>query len=83
MHEKDFVTADLYLAAVINTLLDTSPEFKIENDRVLFVFPISDDLYKAMNAYHNGIPVNAYEFAQMIKRLRAEMIMRRTAKERG
>jgi len=77
MKNKDFVTGDLYLSAAIITLLSTNPSFKTENDRVLFIFPINEDLYKAMNAYHNGIPVNVYEYAQTIKRLRAEMIMRR------
>jgi len=77
MKQKDFVTGDLYLSAAIISLINTNPSFKTENERVLFVFPINEDLYKAMNAYHNGIPINAYEYAQIIKRLRAEMIMRR------
>lgn len=83
MKEKDFVTGDLYLSAAIVILLNTNPSFKTENDRVLFIFPINEDLYKAMNAYHNGIPVNAYEYAQTIKRLRAEMIMRRNPQTSG
>ena len=72
-----FETADLYLSSAICILLDTHPAFRVENGRTLFVFPISDDLYKAMNAYNNGTPINAYEYAQTLKRLRAEMLMRR------
>lgn len=75
--EKEFETADLYLSAAICILLNTQPNFKVENGRTLFVFPASDDLYKAMNVFNNGIQVNAYEYSQMIKRLRAEMLMRR------
>jgi hypothetical protein len=41
------------------------------------VFPLSDELYKAVNAYNGGVELNAYEFTQVIKRLRAEMFMRR------
>lgn len=77
MKQKDFETADLYLASAICILLNTQPTFKVENGRTLFVFPISDDLYKAMNIYNGGAQINAYEYAQMIKRLRAEMLMRR------
>ncbi len=78
MKQKDFETADLYLSSAIVILLNLQPTFKVENGRTLFVFPISDDLYKAMNAYNSGIAINAYEYAQMIKRLKAEMYMRRS-----
>jgi hypothetical protein len=30
-----------------------------------------------MNAFNNGIAINAFEYAQMIKRLRGEMLARR------
>ena len=75
--QTDFETADLYLASAISILLKSPPHYKVENNRTLFVYPISDDLYRAMNAYNNGIPLNALEFAQEIKRQRAEMLMRR------
>jgi hypothetical protein len=74
---KDFETADLYLASAITILLNTPPAFRVEKGRTLFVFPISDDLYKAMNAFNGGIPLNAYEYSLVIKRLRAEMLARR------
>ena len=74
---KQFETADLYLSAAICLLLNTHPHYRVENRRTLFVFPISDELYKTMNAYNSGIQINAYEYSQMIKRLRAEMLMRR------
>lgn len=77
MKRKDFETADLYLASAISILLKSNPNYKVENSRTLFVFPISDDLYKAMNAFNNGILLNAYEYAQTIKHQRAEMLMRR------
>lgn len=77
MKQKEFISADLYLASAISFLLNTQPNFKVENGRTLFVFPISDELYKAMNAYNNGTPINAYEYAQILRRLRAEMLIRR------
>ena len=77
MKQKDFETADLYLASAISILLKSNPNYKVENRRTLFVFPITDALYKAMNAFNNGIQLNAYEYAQTLKYLRAEMLMRR------
>ena len=77
MEQKDFQTADLYLASAVCILLSTNPDFKVENGRTLFVFPISDDLYRAMNEFNNGVRLNAYGYSQMIRRFRAEMIMRR------
>lgn len=77
MKQKEFETADLYLSSAICIILKTQPAFRVENGRTLFIFPISDDLYKAMNAYNNGIVINAIEYSQMIKRLRAEMLMRK------
>lgn len=77
MEEKKFETADLYLASAISLLLKSTPSYKVLNGKTLFIFPISDDLYRAMNSFNNGVSVNAYEYSQMIRRLRAEMLMRR------
>ena len=78
LKEKElFETQDLYLSSAITLFLKTAPGFRVENGRTLFVFSISDDLYKAMNAYNNGASLSAIEYAQTIKRLRAEMLMRR------
>ena len=80
MAQKEFITPDLYLSSAISILLNLQPTFKVENGRTLFCFPVSDDLYKAMTAYNNCIPLNAYEYAEKIKRMRGEMLMRRGQK---
>jgi hypothetical protein len=80
LKQNEFVTACLYIASLICIVLCIQPEYKVENGKTLFVFPVSDDLYKVLNAYNDGVDgvkVNAYGFASMIKRLRAEMLMRR------
>ncbi len=74
---KEFITPNIYLSSAISVLLNIQPNFKVENGRTLFCFPVSDDLYKAISAYNNGIALSAYEYAEKIKRLRGEMIMRR------
>lgn len=75
--EKSFETHDVYLASAITLLLKQPPEYKLQNGKILFVFPISDGLYRAMSAYNGGESVNIFEYAQTLKRLRAEMFMRR------
>ncbi len=81
MEQKEqFITPDLYLASAISILLNLQPTFKVENGRTLFCFPVGDDLYRTMGLYNGGVPISAIEFAEKIKRLRAEMIMRRGQK---
>lgn len=81
--QKQFISTDLYLSSAICVLLQTQPQFKVENGRTLFVFDVSDALYKAMTDYNSGVAINAFEFTQTLKRLRAEMIMRRNMEKTG
>jgi hypothetical protein len=83
METKTFETDDLYLSSVITTILKKPPGFKVVNGRTIFVYPISDELYGAMAQYNGGITLNAIELTQTIKRLRAEMMMKRNEHERG
>jgi len=78
--EQKFVTPDLYLCCAISILLNLQPTFKIDNGRVLFCFPVSDDLYKAVGLYNGGVPISAIEYAEKIRRVRGEMIARRGQK---
>lgn len=80
---KVFFSTDLYLSAALVLLLNAQPEFKLVNGKILFGFPVTDGLYRAMAEYNCGTPLNALEYAQAIKRLKAEMIMRRTTGQTG
>jgi hypothetical protein len=80
---REFVTADLYLASAFRILLNRQPDFRVEDGRTLFIYPVNEDLYKAMNDYNNGVAINAFEYAQTIKRLRGEMLMRRAEGRNG
>jgi hypothetical protein len=75
---KIFFSPDLYLSAALVLLLNSQPAFKLVNGKVLFGFPITDALYRAMAEYNCGSPLNALEFSQSIKRLKSEMLMRRS-----
>lgn len=72
-----FVTADLYLSSAIALLVNMEPSFEVRNGKTLFIFPATDSLYEAMNSYNGGAKLSAIEYAEKIKRLRAEMIIRR------
>jgi hypothetical protein len=75
--QRDFSTKDLWLASALVHLLNTLPNYRVENGQTIFVFPKSDSLYQSIEAYNSGIPINAYEYAQTIKRLKSEMYSRR------
>ena len=75
--QKNFLTKDLWLASALVHLLNILPNYRVENGQTTFVFPKSDSLYQSIEAYNSGIPINAYEYAQIVKKLRAEMYSRR------
>lgn len=83
METNTFETDDLYLSSAITTILNKLPGFKVVNGRTIFVYPVSDALYSAITEYNSGIKLNAIELIQTIKRLRAEMMMKRNERERG
>jgi hypothetical protein len=74
---REFQTSDSCLAAVIAILLNIQPVFRMQNQKVIFCFPASDDIYRALSDFNNGIPINSFELVQMIKRFRAELMVRR------
>lgn len=75
---KVFFSPDLYQSAALVLLLNSQPEFKLVNGKILFGFPVNDELYRGMAQYNCGFPLNALEFTQSIKRLKSEMMMRRS-----
>jgi hypothetical protein len=81
--EREFVTADVYLIAIIQVLLQIQPTYRVHNGRTLGVFPVSDELYKCMNDFNSGVTVNALEFVAAIRKVRAELITRRNSEGEG
>lgn len=74
-----FITGDIWLASAISILLKTYPDFRVENNKTLFVFPASDNTYRAISEFSGGIAINAYEYSQTVKKLKVEMLTRRQA----
>jgi hypothetical protein len=72
--QKDFLTKDVWLASALVHLLKAEPAYKVENGQTIFVFPKSVSLHRAIETYNSSI---LYEYAQVAKRLRAEMYLHR------
>ena len=73
-----FETTDLYLASALSILTNIHPTLSIKhNERVVFCFEANDSLYKAISDYNQGIKLSAIDYAETIKKLRAEMIIKR------
>lgn len=76
--KRDFATSDLYFASAISLIIETLPAYRVdEQGKVVFCFPKSPELYEAVASYSDGIKLNAYEFAFRIKRVRADMLIRK------
>ena len=83
--KKDFSTSDLYLASAIALIIEIFPKYKIDGEgRVFFSFSRSAALFEAIAAYSGGTPLNCYEYASKIKRVRGDMLMTKNQlKEQG
>lgn len=84
MEQREFVTSDLYLTSFIKIVFpQISLNLTVKNGRTLFVFTVCDDLCRAMSSFNNGLEINALEYSEMIKKLRGEIMARRTQKTVG
>lgn len=70
---KYFETTDIWLAGGITFFTTVQPELRLLNGKVLFIFPSSDAVYHAM-ALYNSNEGQIFDFAQRMRRLRAEML---------
>ena len=76
---KEFVTSDAYLASAIKIMINQHPSFMVENGRVFFIYPLTGELCWALYDYNNGFLIGASDYAQTIKSLKAEMLLRRNS----
>ena len=71
--KKTFRIADIYTAAfLVLTNLNYSLEKK--DEKILFCFASSPELYKQLQAFNEGTRVDVAEFSRAVKRLRAIML---------
>jgi len=80
---KTFSTLDLYIAAFL-TLNNLEVKLESKNRKVVFTFPISNELYRLLNQYNSNDDVPVADFVTTIKTLRGQMLsMRNNENKRG
>jgi len=77
MKEKQFVTADIYLASAISILTKTYPDFIVKNEKTLFVFLQNENLFRAISEYNNDVPLCISQYVEILKKLKVEMLTRK------
>lgn len=72
--KKIFATHDVYLSAYL-ALSGIQPTLEMEDHhRVVFEFPVTEELYKHMRAFNSNAAVPCIDFTTTIKKLRAQML---------
>jgi hypothetical protein len=79
--QRIFTTLDLYLASFLS-LHGIEPKFEFQGSRVVFVFPVSDELYKLSGRFNANANIPVCDFVQKVKELRSQMITIRNEKQR-
>ena len=69
--KKQFQTLDIYMSAFIK-LAGISPGLELNNGKVVFVFPVSDELYKLITDYNSNQPIAITDFVTTVKMLRGQ-----------
>lgn len=81
--EKEFISGDVWLCAALSILLKTSPDFKVSNGKTFFIFPADNATFKAISDFNNGVPINAFLYAETVKKLRVLMFKARQGQGGG
>lgn len=71
--QKTLQILDLYLSAFLS-FSGIPPKLELNNGKVVFTFPVSDDLYKLMINYNSNVNVPVTDFVTGVKALRGQMI---------
>jgi hypothetical protein len=75
--DKLFSLSDLYTAAFCS-IHGLKFSLTIKGNKVFFLFDTSPKLYRILQAFNEGCPVDVAEFSREIKRLRAIMYERKS-----
>lgn len=77
--KKTFSTLDLYLSSFLS-LSGIPPAFEVNNGKVIFTFPVSENLFKQILKYNSNISVPVADFVTTVKALRGQMLTMRANK---
>lgn len=76
---KVFSTLDLYISSFL-ALHGLEPRLEINNGKVVFAFPATDDLYRLITKYNSDEKTPVNSFVTMVKMLRGRMLSLRGQK---
>ena len=76
MKDYHFSTMDIYLSAFL-LIYGIQPDLKLQNERVIFTFPATEELYKNMMRYNSNANVHVADFVTAVKTLRGQMLTMR------
>ena len=77
--QKTFETLDIWLSGYFS-LCAIPPTLEVNNGKVVFVFPVSDDLYKLMINYNSNVNIPVTDYVTAVKKLRGQMLTMRGRK---
>jgi hypothetical protein len=74
--QKTYQILDIGLASFLD-LHYLPPKLELNNGRVVFTFPVSDDLYQLITNYNSNVTVHILDFVTTLKKLRGQMLTMR------
>lgn len=74
--QKKFQTLDIYLASYFS-LCGIQPQLEMNNNKVVFVFPASDDVFRLAMNFNSDVNVPVTTFVTLVKTLRSQMLTMR------
>ncbi len=80
--KMNFETMDIYLSAFLS-LSGLQPALKLNQGKVIFSFPSSNDLYTVMTNFNSNVNVPVTDFVTTVKTLRGQMLTMRNNNKRN
>lgn len=71
--QRLFTTLDIHLASFLK-LNGIPPTLQLNNGRVVFTFPATNQLYKLTMDFNSNVPVPVADFVTTVKTLRGQML---------
>lgn len=79
MGTEKFTTLDVYLAAFL-AFHHIDPSLEDRHGKVVFVFPATGEVYRAMDRFNSNDPVPVGDFCTRVKTLRSKLLAMKEAR---
>lgn len=70
---EDYKTLDLYMSAFL-LLCGINPDLEVNNGKVLFSFPATENFYRLVSYYNMNADVKVIDFVTAVRTLRSQML---------